>query len=225
MVFLQRWFAVAAVVCLSMTATGVVSSCSGGDGAESETAAKSTTSGFDKDAVLRDRKTKDAEFRTSYSPLPSEQWADFPGLNYYDPTEEYYVPARLEVFEKPETVSIATTRKGEVRSMLRYGKFTFPIGDSSYSLVAYKSTGPAAALYPNLLFVPFTDKTTGVETYDAGRYLDVEIRPGVTEYYLDFNRAYNPYCAYNEGYTCPLVPAENALPVAVRAGEKNYGNH
>jgi uncharacterized protein (DUF1684 family) len=71
------------------------------------------------------------------------------------------------------------------------------------------------------LFIPFRDKTSGSETYSSGRYLDLE-ESGGDEYELDFNKAYNPYCAYNMSYTCPVPPRENILPVMISAGEKNY---
>ena len=72
------------------------------------------------------------------------------------------------------------------------------------------------------LFLAFADVTSARETYGAGRYLDIKKIPGATSIELDFNKAYNPYCAYNENYTCPLPPKENFLKVAILAGEKNY---
>ncbi len=175
--------------------------------------------------IVADRKAKDEEFRTEYSPLPSDEWEHFPGLSYYEPSEKYFVTAKLDIAEQPDTVAIAASQSNDVRTMLRYGVFRFTIGDTACTLAAYKHTGPEAVRYPSLLFVPFQDATTGGETYHAGRYLDVDIRLGTTVYDLDFNRAYNPYCAYNESYSCPLVPSENILPVAIRAGEKSYEKH
>ncbi len=180
---------------------------------------------FDAAGIVADRKTKNEEFRTEISPLPPDEWEHFPGLTYYEPSEAYHVAARLDVAARPDTVRIAASQSNDVRTMLRYGVFQFSIGDKACTLAAYKHTGPEAMRYPTLLFVPFQDQTTGSETYYAGRYLDVDIQPGTADYYLDFNRAYNPYCAYNESYSCPLVPAENILPVAIRAGEKNYDKH
>lgn len=71
------------------------------------------------------------------------------------------------------------------------------------------------------LFVPFVDETSGKETYGSGRYLDLEQARG-DDYVLDFNMAYNPYCAYNDDYVCPIPPRENKLPIEIRAGEKTY---
>lgn len=217
----ERTAIVRAVLLLVLCAW--LGSCSGAD-KNNEATTKKGEAGFDAAALLRDRKAKDEEFRSEYSPLPREQWAGFEGLHYYEPTAEYYIPVAWKVLAKPDTVQIAATKSDDIRTMVRYGVFTFSIGGTECKLTAYKNTGETAQRYPTLLFVPFQDKTTGVDTYGAGRYLDLEEPAGEKEYTLDFNRAYNPYCAYNEAYSCPLVPEENILPVAIRAGEKNYGH-
>jgi len=103
---------------------------------------------------------------------------------------------------------------------LRWGEFRFKIGDKACTLQAYKSD-------PNeeRLFVPFRDETSGKETYGAGRYLDLDDEHHCTtdgKWILDFNCAYNPWCAYSDAYACPFVDPENWLKVAVRAGEKKY---
>jgi len=85
-------------------------------------------------------------------------------------------------------------------------------------LFVYKS---AEDPFARSLFIPFSDETSGSETYKAGRYLDLEEQGG-DDYELDFNLAYNPYCAYNDQYTCPIPPRENKLPIRILAGEKNY---
>lgn len=94
----------------------------------------------------------------------------------------------------------------------------FGLGDSRFQLTVFKS---AEDPFTRSLFVPFSDQTSGSETYGSGRYLDIEEQGG-DSYELDFNLAYNPYCAYNEEYTCPIPPKENRLPVRIAAGEKNY---
>lgn len=207
--------------CSMFLCAAVLSSCGGDQVKQKDIGVQS----FDADAVIADRKAKNEDFRTENSPLPPEEWEHFPGLKYYEPSETYFIKAVLDVAAKPDTVQIAATQSNDVRTMLRYGVFRFTVDGKACTLTAYKHTGPAAVRYPTLLFVPFQDETTGNETYHAGRYLDVEMQTGTTEYYLDFNRAYNPYCAYNESYSCPLVPSENILPVAIRAGEKNYDKH
>ena len=104
------------------------------------------------------------------------------------------------------------------QAYLRYGAFAFRIQGRSLKLVVYKS---AEDPYARSLFIPFSDETSGRETYAAGRNLDHEEQGG-DDYELDFNMAYNPYCAYSEEYACPMPPAENKLPVKILAGEKNY---
>ena len=109
--------------------------------------------------------------------------------------------------------------RGDVREFLRWGEFRFNIGGEECTLQAYKSRSEEEGL-----FVLFRDTISGAETYAAGRYLDLDPDRDPTpegKWILDFNRAYNPWCAYSEAYTCPLVPLENWLKVPVRAGEKN----
>jgi uncharacterized protein (DUF1684 family) len=101
---------------------------------------------------------------------------------------------------------------------LKFGLFTFEVEGQHLKLIAYKSVEDP---YARSLFLPFSDETSGHETYAAGRYLDLEEQGG-DDYELDFNLAYNPYCAYNEDYTCPVPPFENKLSVKILAGEKNY---
>jgi hypothetical protein len=97
--------------------------------------------------------------------------------------------------------------------------------DSLYSYVRIWPEGQESAYDPHL-FVPFTDHTTGVESYGGGRYLDLPIpTEGVAELIVDFNRCYNPYCAYGDGFSCPIPPRKNDLDFSVRAGERDYGKH
>jgi hypothetical protein len=112
------------------------------------------------------------------------------------------------------------TNTGEIRDGLRYGYIEFDAEGQRCRLQVYRlddsgDSGKAS------LFIPFRDSTSGKETYGAGRYLDLdENTSGIYE--LDFNRAYNPYCAYGEGYSCPIPPEENRLAIPIRAGEKIY---
>lgn len=210
-------------VAFSTVLFGSLPGCSGSK-PESEEQVQAGDATFKAEDILHERQEKDKEFKTEYSPLPPDKLEQFTGLHYYEPSAQYNVAAQLEVFGKPDTVQIAATKSNDVRTMVRYGIFTFTIEGVSCKLTAYQNTGVSGGHHPNLLFVPFRDKTTGDETYSAGRYMDISILPESTAYRLDFNRAYNPYCAYNDAYSCPLVPEENTLPVAVRAGEKVYGH-
>ena len=116
---------------------------------------------------------------------------------------------------------------GQIKKNYRvYGTIRFIINDTAVTLSVYQSQDlMTTRQYRDHLFIPFTDKTSGEETYESGRYIDLEIKDIKNENVLiDFNRAYNPYCAYVSGkFNCPIPPAENRLPVAIRAGEKTFG--
>ncbi len=170
--------------------------------------------------LILERREKDKVYKTaSNSPLPESDKAKFGGLAYYpvDPRLGFHV--KLNRYPRPEMVRIGTNT-GEIRSGLRYGYFAFEIDGHPCRLQAYRMEDNPDMRGP-YLFVPFRDATSGTETYGAGRYIDLrENTSGM--YDLDFNRAYNPSCAYNSTFSCPVPPAENTLPVAVRAGEKKY---
>jgi len=162
---------------------------------------------------------KDAAFRAENSPLLPQDRPTFHGLSYYpiDPQLRFSVP--LHRYPAPVQVRLGTNT-GEIRSGLRYGYFDFKVGGQSCRLQVYRledapDSGGA------MLFIPFRDSTSGRETYAAGRYIDLkENTSGV--YDLDFNRAYNPSCAYDSEFSCPVPPAENTLKVPIHAGEKKY---
>lgn len=131
----------------------------------------------------------------------------------------YRFELELQEHEDKKTLKIQDTT-GNMRNFIRWGEFRFRIGTEECLLQAYKSEPREGRL-----FIPFKDSTSGKETYGAGRYLDLAYKNDQTpegEWILDFNRAYNPWCAYSENYSCPFVPAENWLKVPIPAGEKNY---
>ncbi len=172
---------------------------------------------FEKE-VLSLRVDKDSYLRNDMdSPIPPIERSGFKGLNYFPPDEGYRVISKLERFDMPKHIMMATST-GTRQAYMRYGAFTFEVKGRSLKLIVYKS---AEDPYARSLFIPFSDETSGRETYAAGRYLDLEEQGG-DDYELDFNMAYNPYCAYSEDYTCPIPPVENKLPVKILAGEKNY---
>ncbi len=108
--------------------------------------------------------------------------------------------------------------KGSPQAYVKYGTLSFELQGKRLKLYVYKS---AEDPFSRSLFVPFSDATSGIETYKSGRYLDLEEHGG-DKYDLDFNTAYNPFCAYNEEYICPIPPGENRIAVKIMAGEKNY---
>lgn len=162
---------------------------------------------------LHFRAEKDEFFEFDpHSPLTDEQQADFEGLQYFPVDESLRFEIEIEPFSEQKEMLMQTTT-GDVRTFTRYGLAHFAVEGEQASLTVYANE--------HGYFIPFVDAQAGVETYGAGRYLD----PAVTEdgkLILDFNLAYNPYCAYNEYYSCPLPPAENRLKVAIKAGEKNF---
>jgi len=170
------------------------------------------------EGLIELRREKDVFFRTDIdSPILPEQRSTFHGLNYYPPDVRFKVLANLVRLDKPELFTIATST-GDPQTYLKYGRIEFRLEGSMMQLFVYKSTEDPFA---RSLFVPFRDATSGSETYGSGRYLDLE-EQGSDDYEVDFNNAYNPYCAYNHDYTCPIPPRENILPIKILAGEKNY---
>ncbi len=179
--------------------------------------------GFDyASALVEQRREKDAAFKGGdQSPLTAAEKATFKGLNYYPPDEKLRFHLKLNRYPVPQRVRIGTNT-GEIRSGLRYGYFDFDVDGQPCRLQVYRLDDDPAQREPSL-FIPFRDATSGKETYGAGRYIDLaENTSGF--YDLDFNRAYNPFCAYAPGYSCPVPPEENRLSVAIRAGEKIYAH-
>ena len=161
----------------------------------------------------RFRREKDDFFRSHPdSPLTADQRRSFAGLRYFPPNPALDLTLELELLEPPSQVEIQTTT-GEVRLYERFGGIAFPVDDRTVRLTVYRSEDG--------YFLPFADALAGGETYGAGRYLEPEELPD-GRLHVDFNLAYNPYCAYNARWSSPITPAENRLPVAIRAGEMTF---
>lgn len=159
---------------------------------------------------------------SSASPLPMKDRENFTGLDYYPVNIDFVFRTRLHIYDDPEIVMIGTTT-GDYREAIRYGYIDFTVDGEHAQLHTYKFTAHSGTELEEYIFIPFKDATSGTETYAGGRYLDItEEHPGVV--LIDFNDAYNPYCVYDERYSCPIPPRENHLTVAIRAGEKNYIN-
>ncbi len=155
------------------------------------------------------------------SPLKKE---DLPYLRFYDADSTYRVNARVELINNAAAFMMPMF-KGAAREYVPYARLKFNLNGAPQTLTVYRSTALTnIAEYKDYLFLPFTDLTNGADTYGGGRYIDireVEINNGMLA--LDFNKAYNPYCAFSPLYSCPKPPAENELKVAVKAGEKLFG--
>jgi uncharacterized protein len=166
------------------------------------------------------RRQKDKFFaESSDSPILHDEKHHFHGLNYYPVDLTYRVVATLVEEQNPGMFRVQTTT-GDHKEYTRIGRLEFELEGQQLRLTAFLPPGDEP-LHGNRLFVPFRDKTSGKETYGAGRYIDLNKRAS-NEYILDFNRAYNPYCAYSPYYSCPLPPGENSLPVEIKAGEKLF---
>ncbi len=159
------------------------------------------------------RAEKDAFFGGHpQSPLTREQRMEFKGLNYFPEDESLRLEVKVDEFPEKERFEMQTST-GDAQVYEKFGRFRFMVGDAEAELTIYRS--------PHGFFLPFVDSLAGSETYPAGRYLEPEPLPG-GRFFVDFNLSYNPYCAYNEMWSCPITPAENRLNVAIRAGEKAF---
>lgn len=168
--------------------------------------------------IKKERDEKDFQMTLEDSPF-GEDRKNFTKLNYFEPDLKYRISASLEPIENKNMVVLSTNDGKETR-YLEYAHATFTLDGVKNRLLILEIVEPGS--FKGTLFLAFADKTSANETYGAGRYLDVKKVPGSSSILLDFNKAYNPYCAYSEHYSCPFPPRENILNVAIRAGEKTY---
>ena len=172
--------------------------------------------------ILLFQEELNAEFKDpETSPLADRFRLDFETLDFFAPDTSYVIEA--EFIRTPEALpfSMPTTTDRESTEVV-YAIARFSINGKVHELEIYQSPDLITQeKYEDYLFLPFTDKTNGEETYGGGRYLDLRIPDGNT-IILDFNKAYNPYCAYNKKFSCPLVPAVNNLDTEIRVGVKAF---
>jgi uncharacterized protein (DUF1684 family) len=161
------------------------------------------------------RAAKDRAMDSAESPIPPERRPALLPLAYFPPSLDYRVPAVLRPSNERPTIEMPTST-GQLRTMMRVGRLEFTLRGEQLGLSAFIEAGTDDL---SRLFVPFTDLTSGTETYPAGRYMDLQRTP-TGLYVIDFNRAYHPYCYYNPTYDCPYPPRENRLKLPVRAGER-----
>ncbi len=170
------------------------------------------------EGLTADRASKDEMFRAATdSPVPRQNADEFLPLAYYPIDESFRAPAALAPFDATlEPVLEMPTSTGQIRQMQRAGVLQFSMHGETRQLSAFVSADDPGR---RRLFVPFRDPTNGEETYQAGRYLDLD-RTATGLYDLDFNRAYQPYCYFDPAYDCPIPPRENRLETPIRAGER-----
>lgn len=161
------------------------------------------------------RRRKDEFFKhDQHSPLTPDQQTAFTGLNYYPENPDLDLELDIERFEEEDAIQMQTSTGGTAE-FIRWGRIKFEVDGQPAELTLFQSQAGGG------FFMPFMDATSGGETYSSGRYLDPEPTPD-GKVVVDFNLAYNPYCAYNEYWTCPIPPKENRLKVPIRAGEKTF---
>lgn len=177
---------------------------------------------FVKDSVVAFQKQINSEYADAKeSPLLEKDLKKFKSLAFYPINEKFFVVAKFvrTPDEKPFEMPTSTDRKP---IYVKYGEAHFSIDGKNFKLNIYQSQDlKKIEKYKNSLFLPFTDLTSGVESYGGGRYIDLEI-PAGDEIVIDFNKAYNPYCAYNHKYSCPIPPQENDLKIEILAGVKKF---
>jgi len=169
--------------------------------------------------IEEERAEKERYLKTAAeSPFAGAQ-DQFKGLNYYPPDLKYKITASLTPIQNKQVVLLPTS-DGKEERYVEYGYAEFDLDGYHNKLLILEMVdmGP----YRGKLFLAFGDETSAIETYGAGRYLDVSKVQGSNTITLDFNQAYNPFCAYNDKFSCPIPPRENLLRIAIRAGEKNY---
>jgi uncharacterized protein (DUF1684 family) len=159
------------------------------------------------------RKEKDRFFASNQqSPLQLDQKRNFQGLQYFPENPDLRLEVTPVKFPNQGKIEMQTST-GDIQQYIRYGRFKFKVDGQEAELTIYADS--------NGYFLPFVDSLAGKETYGAGRYLEPTPLEG-GKFLIDFNYAYNPYCAYNDFWSCPLTPFENRLKVPIRAGEKEF---
>ena len=157
----------------------------------------------------------------SISPLKEKDLKNFKGLDFFAFDSSYVVNAALIRTPEEKSFKMKTTTD-RLPEYIKYGIVTFDLFGKSHSLNIYKNLEDINKEgYREYLFLPFLDDTNGFESYGGGRYIDLDIPEG-NNLVIDFNSAYNPYCVYDEKYSCPIVPRENYLPLKINVGVKNF---
>ena len=157
----------------------------------------------------------------SISPLKEKDLKNFRGLDFFVFDSSYVVNAALTRTPDEKSFKMKTTTN-RLPEYIKYGTVTFDLFGKSYSLNIYKNLeGINKEGYRDYLFLPFLDDTNGFESYGGGRYIDLDVTEE-DNLVIDFNSAYNPYCVYDEKYSCPIVPRENYLPLEINAGVKAF---
>lgn len=170
------------------------------------------------------RKALNKQFRgAKHSPLTEEDRSHFTELEIFDYNPDFCVAAKWLPTPQEQTFQMPTSNVERSKPYAKFGELHFEIRGREMKINVYKSQKPnVPRKYRNHLFIPFTDLTTGNDSYGGGRYIDWELPKEGKPVILDFNQCYNPYCAYSTGWSCPIPPEENFLDVRVEAGVKAW---
>ncbi len=170
--------------------------------------------------LLNDRTLKDSSMQYDpHSPFNRDPKAKYAKLNYYETGSEFIFTSKLYEYDPKDTVDVFGTL-GELRRVVKLGYVELNYRSDEHKVNVYKAFGRDGTPYYSIWF---TDKTTGKETYGVGRYIDFEKEDDPDHIYtIDFNRAYNPYCAYSAKFTCPIPREEDYVDFEIKAGEKNF---
>jgi uncharacterized protein len=210
------------LIILSILALSAFWACNNPESQQKEETPKASPG---KQEIQNERKRLDSLFAdTLQSPLKLEDLKDFDSLNYFPPNENYKVQAKF--VRTPNSQAFGMPTNTERRPVYeKYGEAHFQLKGENLVLNIYQNHElREKPEYKDYLFLPFADATNGHESYSGGRYMDMSIPEG-DSVIIDFNKAYNPYCAYNEKYSCPLIPKENTLDIRIEAGVKKYKYH
>lgn len=169
--------------------------------------------------IERERKEKDLFMKNEKDSPFAAAKGEFHGLAYFSPDLKYKINARLVPIEEKRTIVLPTS-DGLEKKYLEHAYAEFELDGMVNRLLILEITDPGS--YRGTLFLAFADETSARETYGSGRYLDLKKVAAASSVLLDFNKAYNPYCAYSVNFSCPFPPKENVLKVAIKAGEKSY---
>lgn len=177
---------------------------------------------FEISSAQKFQKEINAEYTDAItSPLTKEDLVSFTTLDFYPINEKYFVVAQFTRTENEKPFGMKTSTDREPL-YVKYGEVEFTIDGKALKLNVYKNIELSKKKeYKNYLFLPFSDLTSGNESYIGGKYIDLKTPKGNT-IAIDFNRSYNPYCAYNYKYSCPKVPLDNDLNIAIKAGVKKF---
>jgi len=195
---------------------GFVSSCS--------SSKNLTDANLKADVLAHRKKTEEGLTIGERAPLTKEELKN---LRYFDLDKDYSVIAKVTLSEGEEPFELPTY-SGITKTFIKYATLSFDLSGESYQLSVYRNLEVIRMpQYKNYLFLPFKDNTNDDTTYGGGRYINLstlDIKNG--KVVLDFNKCYNPWCAYSDGYNCPIPPVENQLDISILAGESNYaGKH